>query len=71
LQHDNLGFEIFNISNDQNSVDLSNSQIIEKFYPDAPLKRPLEEWECLYANTKLKNMLGFRPQHDWRQEIDR
>jgi nucleoside-diphosphate-sugar epimerase len=71
LQHDNLGFEIFNISNDQNSVDLSNSQIIEKFYPDVPLKRPLEEWECLYANTKLKNMLGFRPQHDWRQEIDR
>jgi hypothetical protein len=69
LLTDDLGFEIFNVSNDQNSVDLGNSDIIKQFYPDVPLKRPLTEDECLYSNQKMKDMLGFKPIHDWRKEV--
>lgn len=67
LARDGLGFEIFNVSNDQNSVDMDNPAILEKFYPDVPLKRPLAAGECLYSNRKIRDMLGFAPVHDWHR----
>lgn len=69
LLKDDLGFEIFNVSNDQNSVDLGNAEIIKQFYSDVPVKRPLADDECLFSNQKMKDMLGFRPVHDWRGEV--
>jgi len=68
LQKDGLGYEVFNVSNDQNSVDLDNDAIISKFYEGVPIKRDIEREECLFSNRKMKQMLGFRPVHDWRKE---
>lgn len=69
LLTDDLGFEIFNVSNDQNSVDLGNAEIIKQFYVGVPVKRSLAEDACLYSNQKMRNMLKFRPVHDWRDEV--
>tara|TARA_X000000950_G_scaffold44850_1_gene50946 strand:+ start:11390 stop:12307 length:918 start_codon:yes stop_codon:yes gene_type:complete len=71
LQHDGLGYEVFNVSNDQNSVDLDNADIISEFYQGVPLKRGIDPTECLYSNQKMKRMLGFKPIHDWRNEAGR
>jgi nucleoside-diphosphate-sugar epimerase len=71
LQHDGLGYEVFNVSNDQNSVDLDNADIISKFYQDVPLKRSIDPTECLFSNRKMKSMLGFKPAYDWRNTAKR
>jgi nucleoside-diphosphate-sugar epimerase len=27
--------------------------------------------ETFYSNAKARDLLGFRPRHDWREELDR
>ena len=61
ISKDGLGYEVFNVSNDQNSVDLSTEDIRKKFYPDVPLKRDIGPNECLFSNEKIKKLLGFAP----------
>ena len=69
INKDGLGFEIFNVSNDQNSVDLNTQEIIKNYYPNVPLKYELGSQECLYSNKKIKNMLGFSPVYDWQKQL--
>ena len=69
IKNDGLGFEIFNVSNDQNSVDLSTHEIIKNFYPNVPLKYKLDSEECLYSNKKIKSKLGFSPSFEWQKQL--
>jgi len=69
INNDGLGFEIFNVSNDQNSVDLSTQEIIKNFYPNVPLKYKLDSEECLYSNKKIKSKLGFSPSFEWQKQL--
>ena len=68
LANDGLGYEIFNVSNDQNSVNLSVEEIRKRFYPDVPVKGEIDTEECLFSNRKIKNKLGFSPVFDWRKQ---
>jgi len=68
ISKDGLGYEVFNVSNDQNSVDLSTEEIRKKFYQDVPLKRDIGSDECLFSNKKIKKLLGFAPHHNWREQ---
>ena len=68
LSKDGLGYEVFNVSNDQNSVNLTTEELLERFYPEVPLKRDVDPDECLFSNEKIKKLLGFVPQHDWRKQ---
>ena len=38
LSKDGLGYEVFNVSNDQNSVNLTTEELLKRFYPEVPLK---------------------------------
>lgn len=69
LHTDGLGFEVFNAGNDTNSVDMPNDQIIERFYPDVPLTRDLDPHEALFSNRKIREVLGFKEQHNWRKYV--
>ncbi|WP_209037731.1 NAD-dependent epimerase/dehydratase family protein [Mameliella alba] len=66
LATDGLGYEVFNVSNDDHSVGLSTSELIERFYEGVPVKGTLGETETLYSNRKAKEMLGYQPRHSWR-----
>ena len=68
LSKDGLGYEVFNVSNDQNSVSLTTEDLLKRFYPEVPLKRDVDPYECLFSNEKIKKLLGFAPQHDWRKQ---
>lgn len=69
LEVDGLGYEVFNISNDTHSVDRTTQELIDAFYEGVPVTRAMGERETFYANAKAKELLGFRPQHDWRREL--
>ncbi len=66
LATDGLGFQIFNASNDDHSVQLSTPEIIERYYQGVEQKRPMGEHETFYSNDKAKRLLGWAPRHNWR-----
>ena len=69
LDKDGLGFQIFNAGNDTNSVNLPAKELAERFFPGVPFTRAMGENEALFSNRKIREMLGFREQHDWRKYV--
>ena len=69
LGKDGLGFQVFNAVNDSNSVPQTNDVLLAQFFPKVPLSRPLGPHESLLSNRKIREVLGFREQHDWRKYV--
>ena len=70
LKTDGLGYEVFNVSNDDMSVNLTTDEVIERFYQGVPQKREMGPDETFYANDKAKRLVGFQPQHSWRNHLE-
>lgn len=70
LRTDGLGYEVFNVSNDDHSVGLTSSELIARFYDGVPIKGDIGPRETFYSNRKAKALLGFRPRHSWREVLD-
>jgi nucleoside-diphosphate-sugar epimerase len=69
IAKDGLGFQIFNAANDESSSNLPTRELIDRFYPGAPLKRDIGEFESLLSNRKTREVLGFRQEHSWRDYV--
>ena len=69
LKTDGLGFQVFNAANDTNSVPQPNAELLTSFFPKVKLTGPVEENESLLSNRKIREVLGFKEQHNWRFEI--
>lgn len=69
LKTDGLGYEVFNVSNDDMSVNLTSDQVIAQFYAGVPVRRKMGRDETFYANDKAKRMVGFAPKHSWRDVL--
>lgn len=70
LETDGLGYEVFKAANDAPTATLSSPEIARRFFPGVPLKHELRERESLYSNAKVREVLGFREEHDWRRYVD-
>lgn len=69
LEKDGLGYQVFNAGNDTNSVDIPNVQILQRFFPNVPVSRDLADHEALFSNRKIREVLGFREEHNWRNYV--
>ncbi|MBG6146565.1 MAG: NAD(P)-dependent oxidoreductase [Roseibium album] len=69
LEKDGLGYQVFNAGNDTNSVDIPNAQILQRFFPNVPVSRDLADHEALFSNRKIREVLGFREEHNWRNYV--
>jgi nucleoside-diphosphate-sugar epimerase len=69
LATDGLGYQVFNAGNDTNSVNIPSKELAARFFPGVPLTRELGEHEALYSNRKIREVLGFREEHDWRKYV--
>jgi len=69
LRTDGLGYEVFNVSNDDMSVGITAGEVIERFYQGVAVKRDMRPDETFYANDKAKRMVGFAPKHSWRDVL--
>ncbi|WP_457939002.1 NAD-dependent epimerase/dehydratase family protein [Mesorhizobium sp. 10J20-29] len=67
IAKDGLGFQIFNAANDDTSADLPTRELLKRFYPDVPVKGELGEYETLFSNRKIREVLGFKEKHNWRK----
>lgn len=69
LQKDGLGFQIFNAGNDHNGAIIPSKELAERFFPGVPITRELEEHEALFSNKKIREVLGFKEEHNWRKYV--
>ncbi len=70
LKTDGLGYQVFNVSNDDMSVNLTSDEVIARYYAGVPVKRAMGRDETFYANDKAKRMVGFAPKHSWREVLE-
>ena len=69
LKKDGLGWQVFNACNDTNSVCQPNAELLAEFFPNVPLSRPVGPQESLLSNAKIRKVLGFKEQHNWRRYV--
>lgn len=69
LTTDGLGFEVFNVANADMSVAATTDEIREQFYEGVELRREMGRDETFYSIDKARQMLGFDPQHSWRDVL--
>jgi len=69
LATDGLGFQVFNAGNDTNGMNIPTAELVERFFPGVPLTREMGENEALFSNKKIRDVLGFTEEHDWRKYV--
>jgi len=70
LQKDGLGYQVFNAGNDNNSAVIPSKELAEQFFSGVPMSRELGEHEALYSNRKIREVLGFEEQHNWKKYVN-
>ncbi|MBT9256888.1 NAD(P)-dependent oxidoreductase [Phycicoccus sp. MAQZ13P-2] len=70
LATDGLGFEVFNIANADHSVAATTAELVEQFYDGVEVRREMGEHETFFCIDKAKRLLGYEPQHSWRDVLD-
>jgi nucleoside-diphosphate-sugar epimerase len=69
IERDGLGYQVFNAANDDCSSDLPTAELLRRFYPDVRVTRELGEYETLLSNRKVREVLGFKEEHNWRSVL--
>lgn len=69
LNTDGLGYEVFNVSNDDLSVGITSDQVINQFYQGVDVRGEMGPNETFFSNKKAKALVGFQPKHSWRDVL--
>jgi len=70
LETDGLGFEMFNVANADMSVAATTQEVLERFYEGVEVRREMGRDETFYSIDKARRLLGYEPQHSWRDVLD-
>ena len=70
LEVDGLGYEVFNVANADLSVAATTDEVRERFYDGVEVRREMGRDETFYAIDKARELLGWEPQHSWREVLD-
>ncbi|MCD2177754.1 NAD-dependent epimerase/dehydratase family protein [Rhizobium sp. C1] len=69
IEKDGLGYQVFNATNDTVTTDLSTAELAQRFFPNVPLKWQPQGDEAMISNRKIREVLGFREEHNWRKYV--
>jgi nucleoside-diphosphate-sugar epimerase len=70
MELNGLGSVKLNITADETFSDLASTTLIQTYFPEvSDIRRPFESFEALYSNSKAKELLGWKPQYYWRDQI--
>ncbi len=69
LEKDGLGFQVFNATNDTITARQPTAEFLAEHCPQIPVTRPMGAYEAPLSNRKIREVLGFREEHDWRQYV--
>ncbi len=69
IEKDGLGYQVFNATNDTVTTDLSTAELAQRFFPNVPLKWQPQGDEAMISNRKIRDVLGFKEEHNWRKYV--
>jgi nucleoside-diphosphate-sugar epimerase len=69
IEKDGLGFQVMNVAADDVSSDRPTAELLKRFYPNVPVKKPLGEFQTILSNDKIKRLLGWKPAYHWREQV--
>ena len=70
LAHDRPGADVFIIANADTVMSRSSGSLMAEVYPGVEVRRELGEHETLLSIDKARRVLGYEPQHSWRDHVD-
>lgn len=71
LEKGGLGYQVFNAVNDTITADLPTKEFLAKYCPDTPILREMGEYEAPLSNRKIREVLGFKEAHPWKNYVKR
>ena len=69
VEKDGLGFQVFNAVNDTITLDTPTEAFLKTACPKTPITRKMGEFEGPLSNRKIREVLGFKEKHNWRQYV--
>ena len=69
LQKDGLGYQVFNAVNDTITADMPTAEFLAKYAPNTKVTRPMGRDEAPLSNRKIREVLGFKEAHPWRNYV--
>ncbi|WP_075288718.1 NAD-dependent epimerase/dehydratase family protein [Pararhizobium arenae] len=69
IEKDGLGYQVFNAANDTVSANTPTRELAAQYFPNVSFRREVDTYEGLLSNRKIKDVLGFREEHDWRKYV--
>lgn len=69
LDYQATGVEIFIIANADTVMSRSSASLAAEVYPGVEVRKELGEHETMLSIDKAKRLLGYEPQHSWRQQV--
>lgn len=71
LESDLTGCEIFVIANADTVMERSNTDLLTECFPDVEVRGDIGPNDTLLSIDKARRLLGYQPQHSWRDEVVR
>ena len=71
LAHTAPGADVFIVANADTVMSRPNAELLAEQFPGVPVTRELGPNETLLSIDKARRVLGFAPQHSWRDEVGR
>lgn len=69
VRKDGLGFQVFNATNTTITTKIPTVPFLKEMCPNTPHWREMGEWEAPLSNRKIREVLGFKENHNWRDEV--
>jgi nucleoside-diphosphate-sugar epimerase len=66
LGYDKPGFDSFIIANPDTVMSRPSTELMDEFFPGADFRAPVEGTQSLCSIDKARRLLGWEPQHSWR-----
>lgn len=69
IRKDGLGFQVFNAVNDTITANEPTREFLAKYAPGTPVTGELSGQDAPISNRKIREVLGFKEKHDWRDYV--
>jgi len=70
IEKDGLGAQVLNISADDNCTTLTSAELMKHGFPEVTdIRAPIDGYQTLLSNEKIKKVLGWKPEHFWRDNV--
>jgi nucleoside-diphosphate-sugar epimerase len=69
LEYEVRGTDVFIIANQDTVMTRPNSELLAELFPEVPVKAEFGPNETLLSIDKARRLLGYEPEHSWRNHV--